>query len=81
MFLPDDRHSCDTAIPENTDLKINNIPEGDICSYPLSTSVVKNTVYNQAQQKMSQILPCTKVMIRLSRIQFFMLLMLKELLA
>ena len=52
--------------------------KAEILSYPISTVIMKNKWYTEAKQKMSQILPLTKLLTWLSPIQYWMLLMVKE---
>ena len=57
MFLPDDKHLCDTLISENTDLIRNQIYKR-IYSVLSSLHIGgENTGYNQAKQKLPEILP------------------------
>ena len=68
---------CDTLIHENKYISINNIPEWNSLSYPISTLVLKNTGPTQ-DKKLTQIWTFTKLLKGLTLIQYCRSLKIKE---
>ena len=78
MFLPDDGNLCDTIVSENTDLRINNIPESiDSVIYSLHIGGTKYRIYSQKIETDTHI-TIHKMTERLDSNRFLKVLMMKE---
>ena len=78
MFLPDDGNLCDTIVSENTDLRINNIPESiDSVIYSLNIGGTKYWIYSQKIETDTHI-TIHKMTERLDSNRFLKVLMMKE---